>query len=81
MKLYVLFTILFSTLIYVEYSSQQNYRQVLHKYYECTNLMTYHRLKPLTTSQHKRIFSKHSEQLICRETYYTKEYVDLLKPN
>ena len=79
MKAYALLTAVLGILIYVEYSSQQNYRRTVRKYYECTNLTSYHRLKPITATQYKRIFSKHSTQLVCREAYYTKEYVDLLK--
>ena len=68
-------------LIYNEYRCQQNYRETLHKYYECTNLKTYHKLKPITPSQYKTIFPKHSGDLFCREMQYTKQYVDLLQVN
>ena len=80
MKTLALFVTLIFVLPYTVYSYKKDYYQILHKYYECTNLKNYYRLKPMTVSQHKRIFSKHPH-LTCREMRYTKEYVDLLKPN
>lgn len=81
MKAFLFFLVLFIGMVFNEYRNQINYRQVLHKYYNCTNSKTYYRLKPITVQQYKSIFSKHSNQLVCTEAYYTKQYVDLLTPN